>query len=335
MSGIEQAIESFTLPEKPDVDPRAEYGGDPDEHVDGDAVRLPALDPPDRRPRDHSLCGETILCPCPPSPKGAHAEPEPDHIHDHRSIQVGPAPGLTWFLPALDSQHTDRSVGMSRVGVRPVSRNEGKPATQAERSRARREQILDAAFHTFSRRGYRDTAVDEIAAAAETSKGGVYFHFPTKEAIFRELVKTTADRLAIKVERAVAEQTDPIDRADAALRTVLLTFAGHRTMARLLFVDAMGAGRVFNAETNALHDRFAGMIAGYLDEAVASGAIPPIDTALTGVAWFGALNEVVARWLLVDDPAPLETVYPTLRALLLRSVGVDEARIAAPPELGA
>ena len=84
--------------------------------------------------------------------------------------------------------------------------NEGRPPTQAERSRARREQILDAAFHTFCRRGYRDTAVDEIAAAAETSKGGVYFHFPTKEAIFRELVKTTADRLAAKVERAVADR---------------------------------------------------------------------------------------------------------------------------------
>ena len=142
-----------------------------------------------------------------------------------------------------------------------MSRNEGRGPTQAERSRARREQILDAAFHTFTRRGYRDTAVDEIAAAADTSKGGVYFHFPTKEAIFRELVRTTADRLAAKVEGAVAEQTEPIARADAALRTVLLTFAGHRTMARLLFVDAMGAGRVFNAETNALHDRFAAMIA--------------------------------------------------------------------------
>src|SRR4249920_2506483 len=194
-----------------------------------------------------------------------------------------------------------------------MSRSEGRAPTQAERSRARREQILDAAFHTFTRRGYRDTAVDEIAAAADTSKGGVYFHFPTKEAIFRELMRTTADRLAAKVARA-----------DAALRTVLVTFAGHRTMARLLFVDAMGAGRVFNAETNALHDRFAGMIAGYLDEAIAEGAIPPIDTALTGVAWFGALNEVVARWLLTDDPTPLESSYPTLRALLLRSVGVDE-----------
>ncbi len=214
-----------------------------------------------------------------------------------------------------------------------MGRSSERPASQAERSRARREQILDAAFHTFTRRGYRDTAVDEIAAAADTSKGGVYFHFPTKEAIFRELMKTTADRLSAKVERAVAGQTEPIAKADAALRTVLVTFAGHRTMARLLFVDAMGAGRVFNAETNALHDRFAAMIGGYLDEAIEAGTIPPIDTALTGVAWFGALNEVVARWLLVDDPAPLETVYPTLRALLLRSVGVDEARIAQPPAL--
>jgi len=214
-----------------------------------------------------------------------------------------------------------------------MDRRDGRGPTQAERSRARREQILDAAFHTFTRRGYRDTAVHEIAAAAETSKGGVYFHFPTKEAIFRELMRTTADRLGDKVERAVAQQVDPIAKADAALRTVLVTFAGHRTMARLLFVDAMGAGRVFNVETNALHDRFAALIAGYLDEAIASGAIPPIDTALTGVAWFGAINEVVARWLLVDDPEPLESAYPTLRALLLRSVGVDEARIADPPAL--
>jgi len=168
-----------------------------------------------------------------------------------------------------------------------VERREGRGPTQAERSRARREQILDAAFHTFTRRGYRDTAVDEIATAADTSKGGVYFHFPTKEAIFRELMRTTADRLADKVERAVAEQTDPIERADAALRTVLVTFAGHRTMARLLFVDAMGAGRVFNAETNDLHDRFGAMIAGYLDEA--------IDAGTGRLVVIGPLGMVVAR----------------------------------------
>jgi AcrR family transcriptional regulator len=203
----------------------------------------------------------------------------------------------------------------------------GEKPDKGEKGRARREQILDAAFHTFAQRGYRDTAVDEIAAAAETSKGGIYFHFPTKESIFRELMRTTADKLVGRVERAVAAETEPIARAEAALHAVLATFAGHRTMARLLFLDALGAGRLFNAETNALHERFATLIQGYLDEAVAAAAIPPIDTRVTAIAWFGALNEVVARWLLAERPGRLEDAEGTLRAILLRSVGVPEERI--------
>ena len=200
-------------------------------------------------------------------------------------------------------------------------------ADPAEQSRSRRERILDAAFHTFATRGYRDTAVDDIATAAETSKGGLYFHFPTKEAIFRELMSTTADKLVAKVERAVALETEPVARAEAAIHTVLATFAGHRTMARLLFLDTIGAGRVFQAQTNALHERFARLIQGYLDDAVVADAIPPLDTRITSIAWFGALNEVVARWLLADRPDRLEVAYPALRATLLRSAGVPEARI--------
>jgi AcrR family transcriptional regulator len=199
----------------------------------------------------------------------------------------------------------------------------------AEQSRSRRERILDAAFSAFAARGYRDTAVDDIAGAAETSKGGIYFHFPSKEAIFRELMQTTADKLVARVERAVALETEPVARAEAALRTVLATFSGHRTMARLLFLDTMGAGRVFQVETNNLHDRFARLIQGYLDEAVAAGVIPSLDTQVTSVVWFGALNEMVARWLLAEHPAALEDSYPALREVLLRSAGVPEERIAS------
>ena len=201
----------------------------------------------------------------------------------------------------------------------------------SEQSRSRRERILDAAFHAFATRGYRDTAVDDIAGAAETSKGGIYFHFPNKELIFRELMETTADKLVARVEKAVAQETEPVARAEVAIHTVLTTFAGHRTMARLLFLDTMGAGRVFQAETNALHERFARLIQGYLDEAVAAAVIPPIDTRIASIAWFGALNEVVARWLLADHAGRLEDAYPALRAILLRSVGVGEPRIADVP----
>ncbi|MEO5917972.1 MAG: TetR/AcrR family transcriptional regulator [Candidatus Limnocylindrales bacterium] len=209
--------------------------------------------------------------------------------------------------------------------------NKRTKADPSEQSRSRRERILDAAFTTFAGRGYRDASMDDIAAAAETSKGGVYFHFPTKESIFRELMRTTADKLVGKVERAVAAETDPIARAEIAIQTVLATFAGHRTMARLLFLDVIGAGRVFQAEANELHERFARLIQGYLDQAVADGVIPPTDTRVTSIAWFGALNEVAGRWLQAEHPGRLEEAYPALRATLLRSVGVAEERIMTLP----
>jgi AcrR family transcriptional regulator len=203
--------------------------------------------------------------------------------------------------------------------------------TNEERTRRRRERILDAAFHVFSRTGYRDAAVDDIAREAETSKGGIYFHFPTKESILMELMGSTADRLIAKVRESVEAQpaSDPVTRAGTAIDAVLAIFAGHRSMARLLLVDGLGAGALFRTETLRLHDRFVSLIASYLDGAVQDGAIPAIDTRIAATAWFGALHELVVGWLVAERPAPLEDSGEVLRTLLLRSVGVPEDRIAA------
>src|SRR4030042_2782332 len=57
-----------------------------------------------------------------------------------------------------------------------------------KRSKATRDNILDAATQLFSRNGYDATGVAEICAAAGVSKGAFYHHFPTKQAIFMELL---------------------------------------------------------------------------------------------------------------------------------------------------
>ena len=59
---------------------------------------------------------------------------------------------------------------------------------QEERSERSRRQILEAALKLFSHRGYGATSVQDIAEAAELSKGNIYHHFPDKETIFRELL---------------------------------------------------------------------------------------------------------------------------------------------------
>src|SRR4030088_154305 len=103
------------------------------------------------------------------------------------------------------------------------------PAEQ-QRSLERHERILDAATRVFATKGYHGTLVDEIALEAETSKGGVYFHFPNKQAIFLALLDRLANTRRERVDAALIDEADPVVRAETALRVVLDTFASHRRL---------------------------------------------------------------------------------------------------------
>jgi AcrR family transcriptional regulator len=61
-----------------------------------------------------------------------------------------------------------------------------------EQGDATREALLLAARELFGMRGYTETSLDEIVRTAGVTKGALYHHFASKEALFRcvfELVK--------------------------------------------------------------------------------------------------------------------------------------------------
>jgi AcrR family transcriptional regulator len=192
---------------------------------------------------------------------------------------------------------------------------------------ATRERLLEAAEVVFAEKGYHGAVVDDIIRASDSSKGGFYFHFPNKQSIFLALIDALVPKLAASVERSIANEREPVAQLDAALRTVLDLFSRHRRLSKILLVEAVGLGHGFDAKLMETRGRFAAMIKSYLDRAVADGAIAPLDTEVAAWVWFGAINEIVLRWLVVNQPERLESIVPLLRAMLLRSVG-------APAEIG-
>jgi len=203
---------------------------------------------------------------------------------------------------------------------------------QQPRALERYQRILDAALRVFSRRGYHDSSVDEIAGKARTSKGGIYFHFPNKEAIFLALLDRATARLLAKIDEAMASQTDPIARAEAALLAVLRVFAKHRALARLFMVEALGAGREFHSRMADIRSQFAAIIQRQMEEAIRQGIIQPIDTEVASHAWFGALNEVITSWVFSGRPERLEDAYAALKPLLMQSVGLNHRSDRPVPE---
>jgi TetR/AcrR family fatty acid metabolism transcriptional regulator len=195
---------------------------------------------------------------------------------------------------------------------------------------ATRKRLLDAAEQVFAAKGYHGTGVEDIVRASDSSKGGFYFHFPNKQGIFLALIDALVPKLAAAVDRAIAAEPDPIAQLDAALRTVIETFSRHRSLSKILLVEAVGLGHGFDEKLMRTRGYFAAMIQSYLDRTVAAGALPPFDTETTSWVWFGAINELVVRWLVTGQPARLEQVLPQLRALLLRSIGAPVPGAPSP-----
>ncbi len=186
--------------------------------------------------------------------------------------------------------------------------------------RSTRDRILDAAMNIFSAKGFHDTKLDEIVAEASISKGSIYFHFPNKEKLFIALVDQFADVIERRAREAIGQEAQGMVRVRAALAAVLETFGKYRLPAKLLLVQAVGLGTVFERKRMEVTDRFALLIQTYLDEAVADGSIAPVNTHIVSHAWMGAIYSVVIQWVYTGEPSQDE-IMEALLPLLLKSVG--------------
>ena len=200
------------------------------------------------------------------------------------------------------------------------------PPRQA-RAVERREHLLDAAAQVFARRGYAEAQMDEIAAAADTSKGGLYFHFPTKEALIGAVIGRAGDILRRRVNRAMAAAgSDPVARADAALSTLVDTLSAHRSLARVLAAETLGGSAAARERVAEIEDEYVKLIAEELRNALALGRLTrleaPLDPDLTARAWVGMVQSTLSAWAAGRVATPINRIYPELRRLLLRSAGV-------------
>jgi AcrR family transcriptional regulator len=62
--------------------------------------------------------------------------------------------------------------------------------TRQRRKDARPQELLQAALELFARKGFAATRSEEVAARAGVSKGTLYLYFPSKEELFKAVVRS-------------------------------------------------------------------------------------------------------------------------------------------------
>lgn len=154
----------------------------------------------------------------------------------------------------------------------PAKRRRAK-ATAAPPAESSREEILSVATEEFAQRGLSGARVDAIAERTRTSKRMIYYHFGSKEGLYKAVLERVYSQIRSVETQLDLEGLSPIE---AMRRIVELTFdydESHPQFISLVNVENVNRGQ-FVAKLSSVRKRYSNIIhvlQTVLDRGVASG----------------------------------------------------------------
>ena len=172
------------------------------------------------------------------------------------------------------------------------------------RGSERREQILDEAAKRFAEQGYHGAAVGDICDALGVGKGVFYWYFPSKEAVFSELLQDSLLRLRRAQEAAIATVEDPIERIEQGIRASIEFFRANASVLAAIRIAARYeefSGLVTHGQEIVVSD-----VATHIKEGMAAGTIRHGDPELMAHGILGAIFHFVEIYFETDADAPTD-----------------------------
>ena len=188
---------------------------------------------------------------------------------------------------------------------------------------ATKERLYCAALDLFRRQGFASTTVEEIAAAAEVSKGTFFNYFSSKEALRYYL----GERLALEAGEALkAALPDPSLPTRRKLSDLLRRLAGaveaDRERAQAAVFELLKApdAIVAGPYRRLLEQSLTALLAEGLQRGEVAAAVDP---ALLGSILAGAYWQQLADWCAARQPYPLAERLDQIVAVLWNGLGAD------------
>ena len=156
-----------------------------------------------------------------------------------------------------------------------------QPARRWRRRKdARPAEIVTAALEVFAERGFSAARLDDVAARAGISKGTLYLYFPSKEELFKAVVREALLPNLERVERLLRAHPGP---AAAQLEMMigqigtLLQGTQIGVIPKLIIAEAGNFPELARFYLEEVVQRGLGLLAGILERGIASGEFRAVD----------------------------------------------------------
>lgn len=148
--------------------------------------------------------------------------------------------------------------------------------------------IFESAIKVFSNSGYDGATVDEIAIEAGVAKGTLYYHFKSKEEIFKFIISEGLNLMEEEIGNIDKDNLNPIDRLKDICKIQLALLNNNKAFFRVLMSQLWGQ-ELRQLELRKQLVRYINRIEVHIAEAMEKGMIIKGNSRFMAYTFFGSL----------------------------------------------
>ncbi|HKT76533.1 MAG TPA: TetR/AcrR family transcriptional regulator [Sphingobium sp.] len=221
----------------------------------------------------------------------------------------------------------------SRKSTQKAKKAAAPVVTQAlPRAEARRQEIILAAAAEFSRKGYAEATLADIAQRLGIHTAALYYYFENKDAVVQAVLHLAAERISIDLEEPLKKVQDatPIEKLRVAIRAYVLTSIRKDQLSKAFWkIYDQVSPELWNSVRDHKHTMFP-IWEELITEAAAAGQIrTDIPAGVLRHMLIGALVWI-PEWYDPKGKQTLEDLADSFISMFLGSMSTAPASIAAP-----
>jgi AcrR family transcriptional regulator len=189
----------------------------------------------------------------------------------------------------------------------------------------KRLRILEAAVELYSARDYHKVHMEHIADKAGVGKGTIYRYFPTKEALFLQLVHVAVDRVGEVIKTCEEHDESALDKLRRAVTLTLEYFRLHEPFISILSHEKVYRECQEKAELERKRLELRTFFSRLLAEGMAEGAVRrDLEPDLAALVLTSAMRSLLRNF---GSQRTSEHLAEQLLSIVLDGVVHDQERV--------
>jgi len=161
------------------------------------------------------------------------------------------------------------------------------------------KQIIEAAVRVFSRKGYYNSRVSDIAREAGIAAGTIYIYFETKDEILVTLFREKMHHFVSALRKSITGEPDAVAKVRRLIFLHFQMLEQNPELAEVVQVELRQGQKFFRGASSHEISAYFALIASVIEEGVAERRFrPDLPVKIATKILFGAMDQMATSWVL-------------------------------------